>query len=115
MSPPLLRCDVRHVGDSEIRISLHGPENDIDSVAARDQIDERSGRTLPAFDFVLPHAIDEIALLVRIELHKPAAAVTGLTRAVDRADRRPIEIGVWRTDIEDARNQQPSSGGMESC
>src|SRR5215467_2326425 len=40
MSPPLIGCDVRHVGDAEALISLHGAVDDIDGVAAQHEIGE---------------------------------------------------------------------------
>src|SRR4051794_14644343 len=44
ISPPLVRSDMRHVGDAEIRISLHGPIDDVDGIAAQQQIDKHRRR-----------------------------------------------------------------------
>src|SRR5580693_10359704 len=65
ISPPLVRCDMRHVGDAEALISFHGAVDDIDGIAAQDEIGEPGRRTLPAVDLVLTELIDEIVLLGR--------------------------------------------------
>src|ERR1700749_5141902 len=39
ISPPPVGCDVRHVGDAEALISLHGAVDDVDGVAAQHEID----------------------------------------------------------------------------
>src|SRR5580692_9380062 len=53
MLPPLLRRDVRHVGDAETLVALHGAVDDIDRVAAQHEIDKPGRRPLPAVDPVL--------------------------------------------------------------
>src|SRR5947208_9786436 len=63
MSPPLGRRDMGHVRNAERGIAVHGAVDDVDGVAAQYQIDKRSTRALPAFHFVLAHAVDETALL----------------------------------------------------
>jgi hypothetical protein len=63
MSPPRGRGDVRHVGNAETGITIHGAVDDIDRVAAQQQIDERSGGALPIGEFVLSHRVDEGALV----------------------------------------------------
>src|ERR1700748_3172922 len=50
ISPPLVRCDVRHVGDAEALISLHGAVDDIDGIAPQHEIGEPGRRALPAVD-----------------------------------------------------------------
>src|ERR1700754_1493918 len=40
MSPPLVRRDVRHVGDAEALVSLHGAVDDIDGIAPQHEIDQ---------------------------------------------------------------------------
>src|SRR5580704_2460023 len=106
MSPPLRRRDVRHVGNAEAGVALHGAVDHVDRVTARHQIDERAGRTLPAVDLVLPHAIDEIVLPGGVEPGEALAVVLRLARPLDGADRRPVEIHVGRADVENARLQQ---------
>src|SRR5262245_66562579 len=103
MSPPLGRRDVGHVGDAEAGIAFHGAVDDVDGVAAQHEIDERSARPLPAFDLVLAHAVDEAALLRRRELRESATTVERLARAIDRTERRAVEIRVRRAHVEDAR------------
>src|SRR5215467_7806652 len=71
MSPAPGRRDVRHVGDGELGVAVHGAVDHVDRVAARHQINEGSRRTLPAVDFVLAHEIDERALGRRVELDEP--------------------------------------------
>src|SRR5829696_1835723 len=93
MSPPLLGRDVRHVGDAERLVALLCAVHDVDGVAAHEEIDEAAGRSLPAVVSVLPHEVDEIALLDGRELGE-LAAVQALAAPVDRADRGAIEVGV---------------------
>src|SRR5262245_56026994 len=105
MSPPLVRRDVRHVGDAQRLVALLGAVHDVDRVAAHEEIDEAAGRPLPALDLVLPHQVDEVALLEGGELGE-LAAMPRLARAIDRADRRAIEIRVGRPHVHDARLEQ---------
>src|SRR5207244_10562706 len=109
MSPPPARRDVGHVGDAERGIAIHGAVNDIDSVAAQQQVDERSGRTLPAFDLVLTHVVDEATLLGFAELRKALAVVKRLAGAIDRAECRAVEIRIGRADVEDAAIGRPKA------
>src|SRR5262245_48781179 len=60
MSPPLERRDVRHVGNAEVLVAFLGAVDDIHRVAAQHEVDESPGRTLPAFQLVLPHQVDEL-------------------------------------------------------
>jgi hypothetical protein len=106
MSPPLGRSDVGHVRNAEAGIALHGAVDDVDGIAAQHQIDERAGRPLPALDLVLAHIVDQAALLGFTELRKRPAVVERLAGAIDRAQRRAIEIRVGRADVEDARFEQ---------
>src|SRR5215467_9248267 len=78
ISPPRRRRDVRHVGNGELGVAVDGPVNHVDRVAARHQIDERSGRTLPAVDLVLAHAVDKRVLGGRVEFAKALAGVLRL-------------------------------------
>src|SRR5262245_16389168 len=103
MSPPLARRDVRHVGNAEGRVAVHGAVDDVDGIAAQHQIDERPRRALPAFDLVLPHLADEAALFDFTQLNEHPAAVERLARAVDRAQRGAIEIRVRQAHVEDSR------------
>src|SRR5712691_9205063 len=84
MSPPLRRRNVGHVGNAESGITVHGAVDDIDGIAAQDEIDERAGRPLPAFQLVLTHVVHEAALLRFTQLSKSTAAVEPLARAIDR-------------------------------
>src|SRR5215467_13063299 len=106
MSPPLGRSDVGHVRNAEAGIALHGAVDDVDGIATQDRVDEWSTRPLPAFDLVLAHVIDEAALLGFAELCKRPAVVERLASAIDRAQRRAIEIRVGRAHVEDARFEQ---------
>src|SRR5262245_10405393 len=106
MSPPLGRSDVGHVRNAEAGIALHGAVDDVDGIATQDQVDEWSTRPLPAFDLVLAHVVDEAALLGFAELCKRPAVVERLASAIDRAQRRAIEIHVGRAHVEDARFEQ---------
>src|SRR5260370_38882518 len=74
MSPPLFRRDVRHVGNAERLVALHGALDHVDCVAAQHEIDKRTGRALPAVDLVLPHGVDELALLGGGERRETAGA-----------------------------------------
>src|SRR6516164_7369172 len=106
MSPPLGRSDVGHVRNAEAGIALHGAVDDVDGIATQDQVDEWSTRPLPALDLVLAHIVDEAALLGLAELCKRPAVVERLAGAIDRAQRRAIEIRVGRAHVEDARFEQ---------
>src|SRR5258708_5903846 len=105
MSPPLARRDVGHVGDSERGIAVHGAVDDIDGVAAQQQVDEWSGRALPVLDLVLAHVVDEAALLRLAELCK-AATIERLAGAIDRTQCSAVEIRIGRADVEDAGFEQ---------
>src|SRR5579883_2297209 len=109
MSPPLVRRDVRHVGNAERLVALHGAVDHVDGVAAQHRIDEAAGRALPAVDLVLPHGVDEPVLLGGGERRERAAAAS-LRGAVDRVDRRAIEVDERRLDIELARFEQRLAG-----
>src|SRR5262249_5602977 len=106
MSPPLGRSDGGHVRNAEAGIALHGAVDDVDGVATQDQVDEWPTRPLPALDFVLAHIVDQAALLGFTELRKRPAVVERLAGAIDRAQRRAIEIRVGRAHVEDARLEQ---------
>src|SRR5262249_49363272 len=105
MSPPLGRRDVGHVGNAEIGIAIHGAVDDIDGIAAQDEIDERRWRALALIDLVLAHIADEAALLLLAKLRK-TAALELLARAVDGTNCRPIEVRVRGPHVEDARFKQ---------
>src|SRR6202011_5555839 len=101
ISPPLLRRNVRHVWDAEGGVTFHCSVDHIDSVAARHRIDQRPRRTLPAVDHRLPHQVDKIVLLGRVQLREPQA-VMGLRGSVYTADGGPIKIHEGRLDVENA-------------
>src|ERR1700709_2738366 len=90
MSPPLVRCDVRHVGDAETLVSLHGAVDDIDGIASQYEIDQAGRWRLPAVDLVLAELIDEIVLLGSRKSGEPFAAASG-ARLIDTANRSAIE------------------------
>src|SRR5215472_4612283 len=102
MSPAPGWRNVRHVRNPERGIAVHGAVHDVDRIRAQRRIDEAAGRALPSLDLVLPHRIDEIVLLGGIELGKAAPAMALLAGALDRAQRRPIEIRVRRPHVHDA-------------
>src|SRR5262245_37826770 len=105
MSPPLQRRDMRHVRNTERLVALLGAVDHVDRVAAKNEIGEAAGRALPALDPVLPHEVHQLALL-RLRQLREAASVTRLACALDRAERRTIEIHVGRAHVEDARLEQ---------
>src|SRR5438093_12037604 len=90
MSPPLERCDVRHVWNAERLVALDGAVHHVDRVAAQHEIDEPRRRPLPALQLSLTHEIHEVALRVA---GQPAEALVGVRRrgAIDCRDRRPVE------------------------
>src|SRR6516165_7741817 len=102
-SPPLFRRDVRHVRNAEGLVALHGSVDDIDSIAAQNEIDKWSAGAAPALDLVLAHGVDEIMLFARTQPRKFAAAVDCLARIVNSARRSAIEVGIGRANIKDAR------------
>src|SRR5262245_53783785 len=89
MSPPLGRRDVGHVRNAELLVARHGAVDDVDGVAAHDEIDESAARPLPTVDLVLPHLVDESVLRGAVELGERLAALRR-AGAVDRADRGTI-------------------------
>src|SRR5215470_13919564 len=91
MSPPLFRRDVWHVGNAQRLVAFHGAVDYVDRVAAHDEIDESARGALPAVDLVLPHRIDEIALLGGGERGETPAAAR-FARLVDGADGGTIEV-----------------------
>src|SRR5215471_14614874 len=105
MSPPRLGFDVGHVGNFKPRIAFGRAVDHIDRVAARHEINERSGRSLPAVDLVLAHAVDEVVLARGVELRE-ALAVDRRARALDRSERGAVEIHVGRPHVENARLEQ---------
>src|SRR5271163_3865005 len=109
MSPPLFRSDMRHVGDAQGLVAVHGAVDDVDRVAAQDEIDEPTGWPLPSLDLVLPHQVDEIVLIDGGERGEPAAAAR-LARLVDGADGGAVEVHERRLDVELARLQQRLAG-----
>src|SRR5467141_507880 len=105
MSPPLLGHDMRHVRNAEGLVAFHGSVDHVDGVAARDEVDERPGRSLPAVELPLAHQVDELALLHAFELRE-ATPLARLARPVDRCDRRPVEVRKRGLDVEDAGFEQ---------
>src|SRR5437868_6323970 len=91
MSPPLGWHDVGLIGDAEGGVALHRPVHDVDGIAAQDGVDEARARSGPAFDLVLAHIVDEVALLRRRQRLEFAAGDL-LAGAVDGADGGAIEI-----------------------
>src|SRR6516165_373707 len=106
---------MRHVRDAKGFVAVHGSVDDIDSITAQHESDEGSTGALPALNLVLAHGVDEVVPFARTELREFATAVERLARIVNGAQRSAIEIGVGRANIEDARFEQASSGGTESC
>src|SRR6516162_4477599 len=74
MSPPLIRSDMRHVGNAEGLVALHGAVDHVDRVRAQHEIDEPARRALPAVDLVLPHQVDEVVLIGRGQRREAPAA-----------------------------------------
>src|SRR5260221_12967414 len=106
MSPSPARRDVRHVGDAERGIAVHGAVDDIDGVAAQQQVDEWTGRALPAFDLVLAHVVDEATLLRFAELRKALAVVKCLAGRIDPPKCGALEIPIDRAAFEHSRLEQ---------
>src|SRR5215468_7180173 len=105
MSPPLFRRDVRHVGDAERLVAVHGAVDHVDRIAAQHEIDEAPRGALPAVDLILPHGVDEIVLIGGREGGETPAAA-GLGRLVNGPDGGAIEVDERRLDVELARFQQ---------
>src|SRR4029077_7485103 len=70
MSPPLFRRDMRHIGDAQRLVAFHRAVDDVDGIGTKDGIDRCAWPSGPAFDLVLPHAIDEIPLIRGRKLRK---------------------------------------------
>src|SRR5690242_15040219 len=82
MSPPPLWRDVGHVGHAESLIAFHRRIDDVDGIAAKNSIDKRPGRALPAGGFVLAHGVDEISL-VALRQHRELHRVDFVAGAFD--------------------------------
>src|SRR5262249_43645567 len=104
MSPPLGRRDVRHVGNPQRLVARHRAVHHVDRVRAQQRVDERRRGTLPALEFVLAQAIDEIVLVRRRQFDE--ALALRLAHAIDGAERGAIEVRVGWPHIEDARLEQ---------
>src|ERR1700761_5775848 len=105
ISPPLFRWNVRHIGNAQRLIPFHGAVDDIDGIGAQHRVSQRPRLSGPAFELVLPHTIDEFALILCRQLHEFLAERLA-AGVVDRHDRTPIELGEWRPEIEDAGLKQ---------
>src|SRR5947207_855620 len=105
MSPPLQRHDVRLIRNAEELVALDRAVDHVDRVASHKEIDERRGGSLPALQLPLSHEIDEVALRIA---RQPGEALIRLRRgrAVDRSDRRLVEVRVRRAHVHDARLEQ---------
>ena len=53
-----------HVRDAESGVAVHRGVNNIDGIATKYRVDKWARRSLPAVEFVLPHQVDELMLLV---------------------------------------------------
>src|ERR1700720_3028558 len=105
ISPPLFRWNMRHVGNAERLVPFHRAVNDVHSIGAEHGIGQRRWLPRPSLDLVLSHAIDEFALILGFKLRKSLAEKLA-AQVVDRHDRRSIEIGKRRPEIEDAGLKQ---------
>src|SRR5437868_1295056 len=105
MSPPLQRHDVRLIRNAEELIALDRAVDDVDCVASHEEVDERRGRSLPALQLPLSHEIDEVALRIAWQPGEALIRLRGGS-AVDRRDRRFVEIRVRRAHVHDARLEQ---------
>jgi hypothetical protein len=95
---------VGHVRNAQAGVALHGAVDDVDRIAAQHQIDEWSGRALPALELVLAHAVHQAALLAFAQLNeRPSERLAG---AVERAQRNAIKIRVRWAHVEDASLEQ---------
>src|ERR1700751_1886714 len=101
ISPPLLRWNMRHIGNPQRLIAFHRSVDDVDRVRAQHAIHERPWSSGPTLDLVLPHAIDKLVLVRGREKRKipPEDLATVL---VDVSECSSVEIGKRRADVEDA-------------
>src|SRR3954471_6829794 len=105
MSPPLQRHDVRLIRNAEELVAFDRAVDDVDCVASHEEVDEGRGRSLPALELPLSHEIDEVALRVAWQPGEALIRLRGGS-AVDRRDRRFVEIRVRRAHVHDARLKQ---------
>src|ERR1700722_19210303 len=105
ISPPLFGGNVRHVGNAERLVAFHGAIDDVDGVGAQHGISQRPGFPGPALDLVLPHPVDELALILRRQKNEllPERLPADV---VDRQKRAPIVVGKWRAGVEKAALKQ---------
>src|SRR5882757_9716217 len=105
ISPPPYRWDVRHIGDAQRLVAFHRAIDDVDGVGAKHGIHQCAWPTGPAFDLVLPHAIDKFPLIRGRQLREiPSEQFTA--GFVYRGNRRAVELREGRTEVEDAGLQQ---------
>src|ERR1700690_440699 len=97
ISPPLFRWNMGHVRNAQRLVTFHRPVYDVDGVRAQHGINGCAWPSGPAFDLVLPHAIDKLALVLGRQLREisPEQPATAL---VDGDDGGSIEVGEGRTD-----------------
>src|SRR5580704_4857521 len=105
ISPPLFRWDMRHIGDAQRLVAFHRAVDDVHGIGAKHGIDGCARQSRPAFNLVLPHAIDELALIRGRKLRKiPSEDFT--TAIVDRGNCGAVELRERRTEVEDASLKQ---------
>ena len=92
---------MRHIGDAQRLVAFHRAIHDVDGIGAKHGINDCAWPPRPAFNLVLPHAIDKLSLirgrhLRKISSEKFAAAL------VNRGNCGAVELRERRTEIEDA-------------
>src|ERR1700674_2979482 len=70
ISPPLFRRDMRHIGDAQRLVAFHRAIDDVDGIGAKHGISDCGRPARPAFNLVLPHAIDKLSLIRGRRLRK---------------------------------------------
>src|ERR1700733_16255037 len=91
ISPPLFWRDMRHVGNAQRLVAFHRAVDDVDGIGAKRGIDQRTRRSGPVFNLVLPHAVDKLALIGSRHLREVATENLAAS-IVDRLERGSIEF-----------------------
>src|SRR5229473_1425100 len=105
ISPPLFWRDMRHIGDAQRLVAFHRAIDDVDGVGAKHGISDCAWPPRPAFNLVLPHAIDKLALIRGRQLRK-ISTEKFVAALVNRGNCGAVELRERRTEVEDAGLKQ---------
>src|SRR3984893_2584626 len=100
ISPPLFWRDMRHIGDAQRLVAFHRAIHDVDGIGAKHGINDCAWPPRPAFNLVLPHAIDNLSLIRGRQLRK-ISSEKFVAALVNRDNGGAVELREGRTEVED--------------